>query len=384
MTMRSDVQTIGTGSLSGPDATAGTAAQSHIYGMDLMRFAAAMMVVFYHMGTYGADVPVFDPPIDERAFPVLSQLTWAGWVGVQVFFVISGYVISASLRQGSVSRFAGKRAVRILPTLWICTTLALFIRLAWGEPLDARLADWLRAFFLSPKGPYIDGVVWTLVVEGVFYILIGTAIWLTGKMGIARRVTLDVGALLLTLFSAAFLGLYVLSAIKAPALQAQLSWFGFKLVLLHHGVFFAAGMALSAMHRLGETPLRLATFRIAIIFGMGEIYAKSGMGQGSLVPLTIFLAMVLALQVSVVANRRIAALPMARTSPLLGLMSYPIYLCHFTLGMYLVPLLERYTDQSLVVIGVTLAATLGLAYVITRGPEPWLQGRLRRVLLPRR
>ncbi|MHC9237357.1 acyltransferase family protein [Pseudooceanicola sp. 502str34] len=358
--------------------------QGHIYGMDLMRFAAAMMVVLYHLGTYGAATPIFDPPVSERAFPALSQITWAGWVGVQVFFVISGFVISASLRQGSVSRFAGKRAVRILPTLWVCTTLALLIRLAWGEPVGDRVADWMRAFFLSPKGPYIDGVVWTLVVEAVFYVVIGTGVWLAGRLRIPRPVLLDWGAFVLAVASAGFLTLYVLSAIEAPALHARLSWFGFKVVLLHHGVFFAAGMALSAIHRMGPTPLRNTTFRIAMIFGIGEIYSKADMGAASLYPLAIFLLMMVALHVSLTANQKIGALPLASHSPTLGLMSYPIYLCHFTLGMYLVPFLEPYVGNAALLMTVTLLATLTLAYVITRGPEPWLQARLRAVLLPRR
>ncbi|MFD1958691.1 acyltransferase family protein [Novosphingobium panipatense] len=70
-----------------------------VHGLDVVRLIAAMLVVIYHLGFKAWALPgsslrhVIDAPVTH---PPGYGLTWCGWIGVQVFFVVSGAVIAYS------------------------------------------------------------------------------------------------------------------------------------------------------------------------------------------------------------------------------------------------------------------------------------------------
>lgn len=76
-------------------------------GVDILRFLAAVLVMLYH---YGSWVWAFPAGVSARAtggippHPQLEMLG-SGWVGVQVFFVISGFVIAFSAENSTALRF---------------------------------------------------------------------------------------------------------------------------------------------------------------------------------------------------------------------------------------------------------------------------------------
>ena len=135
----------------------------YIYGIDLIRFLAALSVVGFHLG-YLNDVADFKP---------IWPITWFGWIGVEVFFVISGFVIANSANGKSPMQFLKGRALRLYPAVWCCATLTLIVAGAISDqPLIELLPSYLRSLALIPKGPWIDDVYWTLAVEIGFYTLI--------------------------------------------------------------------------------------------------------------------------------------------------------------------------------------------------------------------
>src|SRR4051812_36390188 len=158
----------------------------HYYGLDLMRFVAAWLVVFYHFGQFDWKYPSAHPPPNEVAFPFLHRMTAIGSVGVEIFFLISGFVIAGSAVGQTPSHFAFRRAIRILPALWICSILSFIARASTGESISSLTTALLNSVLLSPRGPYIDGVVWTLVVEGVFYALIFLRLLRREPVGLAK------------------------------------------------------------------------------------------------------------------------------------------------------------------------------------------------------
>src|ERR1700738_3983155 len=90
-----------------------------LYELDLLRLLAAGSVVAFHF-TYGNHSLGFNPV----AYPAaVTAVTKYGFLGVQVFFFISGIVILNSASSGSARRFAISRMVRLYPAYWACVTV---------------------------------------------------------------------------------------------------------------------------------------------------------------------------------------------------------------------------------------------------------------------
>src|SRR5665213_3292870 len=101
------------------------------YSLDFWRGLACLMVVVFHSTFYITDNPfhIYGSALSKQIFHLLS----CGWVGVPIFFVISGYCISAacdSIGHRRASRkFFTRRFKRIYPPYWIA--LLGLIALHW-------------------------------------------------------------------------------------------------------------------------------------------------------------------------------------------------------------------------------------------------------------
>jgi peptidoglycan/LPS O-acetylase OafA/YrhL len=182
---------------------AGRVRDAHLDGI---RGVAVLLVVLYHTrGPHGF--------ADGALLP-------GGWLGVQVFFVLSGYLITRLLlaehdETGTVDRraFYRRRARRLLPALslllaaWLAVTLsgALAVQMLGNDAprIDRSLAlapllglatvsyNWLLAFDLpTPSGM---GHLWTLSVEEQFYLLLPTVV-LLARRRLREIVVLAIGA----------------------------------------------------------------------------------------------------------------------------------------------------------------------------------------------
>ncbi|EAQ8060912.1 acyltransferase, partial [Salmonella enterica] len=85
--------------------------KNRINEIDLLRFVAAMAVVFFHYAFrgYAADGMSIMP------YPSLAPVSKYGFLGVQLFFMISGFVILMSASHGSIQNFTISRMVRLYP-----------------------------------------------------------------------------------------------------------------------------------------------------------------------------------------------------------------------------------------------------------------------------
>ena len=110
---------------------------------------------------------------------------WAGNLGVDLFFAISGFIIVAvSLQPRSLAprilplEFLRRRFARIIPVMWIAIiSYAAFRYLGRGG--EDHMDSYLRALLLWPSGPLEPGQIWTLRQEWLFYLLFAltTLVW---------------------------------------------------------------------------------------------------------------------------------------------------------------------------------------------------------------
>ena len=150
--------------------------------LDFSRFIAALAVVGYHFTVYPYDWGWGRPPVE--VFGALTKITGYGYLGVYLFFIISGFVITMSVRGRSVGAFVASRVARLLPAYWVVVVLsaAVFVPLLTGRLgfAEIRVAVVNMTMLQVPFGvPHVDGVYWTLWVELCFYIIVGV-LMLTG------------------------------------------------------------------------------------------------------------------------------------------------------------------------------------------------------------
>jgi peptidoglycan/LPS O-acetylase OafA/YrhL len=143
--------------------------RTHMPELDSVRGVAVLMVMFYHAFYWGMNLSRF-PPVE--AF--LLQLAWVGRLGVNLFFVLSGFLITGLLlnaksRPDYYRKFYIRRALRILPA-YSATLLVLFFA---GVSLKFIGLSLLYLSNLTPLfGVAIAyPVLWSLAVEEHFYLL---------------------------------------------------------------------------------------------------------------------------------------------------------------------------------------------------------------------
>jgi peptidoglycan/LPS O-acetylase OafA/YrhL len=176
-----------------PAATDHGAAPSdrhRLAGLDAVRGIAVLMVLGAH---FDLDVTrIAGPPWVER---MLRQWQAAGWSGVDLFFVLSGFLISgllfreyAARGQVRVGRFLIRRGLKIYPSFWAMVFFTVLIMLASGNRVDpAELGSEL--LFVQNYGPSLYNYTWSLAVEEHFYLLlVGLIAWRAGRDGNLRRV----------------------------------------------------------------------------------------------------------------------------------------------------------------------------------------------------
>lgn len=157
--------------------------------LQALRAVSALLVVVYHL--------VHAEAVHGGGVTLLGGPAHFGFAGVDVFFVISGFIMAivTSGRFGDpaeAARFLTQRAVRILPLDWLFTLAIAVILALRPAALDPSLADksLLQSLLLIPQagGPLLV-VGWTLTFELFFYAMTALAL----ATGTARRVPLMIG-----------------------------------------------------------------------------------------------------------------------------------------------------------------------------------------------
>ena len=149
-------------------ASFSTRGHTHVEALDLLRMIAALSVAIFHFsvhGPFGAS---------NLALPEIAFVAKYGYLGVQLFFIISGFVIAYSADGRIANGFAIARVARIYPGFVFCMTVTFLTTLVFGVPqlFETTVTQWAaNLFIIAPvlNQPYMDSVYWTIVIELIFY-----------------------------------------------------------------------------------------------------------------------------------------------------------------------------------------------------------------------
>ncbi|WP_424215119.1 acyltransferase family protein [Streptomyces sp. BI20] len=322
--------------------------------LDGLRILAALAVVLYH---YTAVVGAWS--VNGRTkFPTLFPFAAYGWLGVQLFFLISGFVICMSCWGKPLQHFFVSRVVRLFPAYWfaVLATTAVVALIAGGKrPL--QLTDVLvnLTMLQEPMGVRsVDGAYWTLFVELRFYVLFAVMAW----WGLTYR--------RLVFFCWAWIvaGALFASAPEGGPLQ--------MLVMPRYGWYFIAGIAFYLMHRFRPS---LMLFGIVLVCFCGSLptsrttWRNTADYMGSHVPYWP-VPLVVAACFGVMALVALGKFSWVnwRWLPFAGSLTYPLYLLHENIGHELFHLFEDRVPTHLL-LGSVLAGMLIAAWLVHRWVE---------------
>jgi exopolysaccharide production protein ExoZ len=305
-----------------------------LINVQFLRFAAALLVLVYHTSSHLHDAGV-------GLGPVFALIEATGFAGVDIFFVISGFIMayttktSAGPAQGWL--FIRRRFARIYSGYWPFYLLALLVY-AWINPAYLETSSLIRSAILWPANVLLIAVSWTLIFEMFFYLLFTFLIVLT-----ERRRLFVLGALLMATVSWSLISHFCLHAYD----QGQLEKMGLAqyYMLSPYLAEFLAGALLAG--QIGKKPGEWAWFYLlsgVLLFSLGG-WVNTALFEGRIEQgyfvfyrvLTFGIPSLLLLK-GMIALEHFGMRAPARISILAGGASYAIYLSHtllLTVSQYL-------------------------------------------------
>lgn len=162
------------------------AMHARIVPLDILRFFAVALVVGHH----------WDQFVGCRSTWAHTLWRRAGWTGVDLFFVLSGFLVSALLfrdyqkrRRVGLGRFLLRRGLKIYPGFYALMAATLALGVAAPSLLPTFTAPRMFAEFAFVQN-YARGVynhTWSLAIEEHFYILLAVTVWLAARRDPSRR-----------------------------------------------------------------------------------------------------------------------------------------------------------------------------------------------------
>lgn len=275
----------------------------------------------------------------------LSPLLSNGWTGVNLFFILSGFVLylpyAAETR--SMEPLSGRlafyrhRFLRLMPLFYtaVITEWLLFAHYRTGSGLGELAAVLSVTFIFDPKtfGPSFNPALWSIGVEITFSIVFPVLVVLFRRFGIAR---------LLPLILAVSLLARGIGIMASPAVAV--TTFNSDSVVCHLDEFFL-GMVLAQLYWRGRLPVRPKLY--ATIGAVLVLIAWEGFDrvlQTGLPPIAravlnnvLDAGLVSILAAALVSRSTLAGFLSWRPLQVLGMMCYSVYIWHYPLLFWLSP-----------------------------------------------
>ncbi|WP_156513092.1 acyltransferase family protein [Planctomyces sp. SH-PL62] len=329
-----------------------------IHDLDGLRGIAAIAVVFYHYTTCYRDFFSYNAPL-----PFSFQY---GMYGVQLFFLISGFVVLMSVeRKRDPLDFAKSRFIRLYPAYWASLLFVVLLIaltpgprefIGWGRLFRRAAADvsmvqgWFHIASLS-------GTYWTLGLEMTFYVVVLLLLFYKKLDWIVPMLC----------------GLVVIGAIDGLCCRYRPNpvspWLRSALALdyIH---YMLVGVLI---YKMRETPR--PAYVVVAVLSLFATYTQDPARHEAGKELVV--GAVLALIVMLATNGRLGVLRW-KVPVFLGAISYSLYLNHSVLGFHIIYNAQRYGLSPIVSIALAIAASIILATATTFYFEKPVMATLRR------
>ena len=346
--------------------------ENRLRALDGLRLIAALMVAAYHYGGRGGEVTQAWGTSAKAQFPTLHSWFAYGCLGVQVFFVISGFVICMSGWGRPLRSFFASRASRLLPSYWAAI---IIVTVVFALPVVAYKtvspSDTLvnLTMMQQPLGAdRVLGVCWTLWAEVRFYALFALCVVLPGAT--RQRVIM-------------FCAGWTLAAVLTQAANEPL----LDLVVMpEYAPFFIGGIGLYLVHRDRHDAYAWGIVIVSWLIGQNQ--AVRGLWHApnpDFFSYRTSFGIVLVVTFGFVAVAVIALgwLNWAnwRWLTVAGALTYPFYLVHEHLGWVAIEAYHQKLDiPAYATLPLTVLTMLTLAWLLNRFVEDPLTPRMRKML----
>ena len=309
--------------------------RSRVHILDGLRVVAILMVMFFHYYSFFYN-RFYTYAIDT------SETFKFGYLGVELFFIISGFVITLTLTScNTFWEFLVKRFIRLLPGMLICSLTTFLICIFFDinnlfpgskEIKNLILSNTfvkpdLLNFLFKTDFEYIDAVYWSLWVELCFYIVVATLYFLD-KTNLLRN--FGIFAIVVRLFQ-----YFIVSDAGATILPSLISQRNYNLLYRMISIFDLTKMALWFLLGMLLLELHRNTSRSKILVAFSAVFLLEILLDANLTVTLFSLAVYVVLLLFIYKPAVIAFLG-NKFLTTLGIASYSIYLIHNRNGLLLI------------------------------------------------
>ncbi|MFJ1737495.1 acyltransferase family protein [Streptomyces microflavus] len=352
------------------DDTTAAKPPPRLYALDALRVVAALAVLAFHFTGIDKATTVNWGVNPRELFPWVFPFTKYGSYGVQLFFIISGFVICLSAWGRTPGQFVRARFLRLFPAYWFSVVVGILVYrlLPDGTRTSPTYSDTLMnltMFQVPMKAQHVVGAYWTLWVELCFYLVF--LVVLIKEINFQRVYIFCWSWLILSVMLQQGDAVPVLSTL-APALNTSL---------------FVSGIAMYLIYRFGPD------LKLWLLLGMSWLTMQSDLIEHgdrlrddldfdrspylALALVTSFYLIVLAVALHWLDGLQWRWLATA------GALVYPLYLLHEELGWAMIRTLYGRLG-AWPTLGVTVFLLLALSWLVHRYIEQpsvrWLRARL--------
>jgi len=309
--------------------------------LDALRGIAALAVVLYHFTTRYNQ-------IFNKEF--ICNFTF-GWLGVPVFFILSGFVIYLTVnKSNTILKFLKSRFLRLYPTYWICIVLTLLFHFFSSLSINRLSFSDVLLNFTMFQGLFdiknVDGAYWSLFPELIFYLLMAFL------MLLKKQNTYYIYNIILIILGVLYL--------IWPNIVFE------KILTIQYILLFMIGIAFYRIYNGINTYFDFILIFINWLVGT-KLYYNSN--QSISLILLYFAFLIIIGTYFLFVYGKLKFLSKSKTFMFLGYISYALYLIHQNIGYIIINFTEDYIGRFFSIILAILFA-VGLATLITYKLEP--------------